>query len=557
MSAPRLKGTALRVLRALTGFGPVLALLRRKMFADHNIHRLLALGPEWRADYEIEPRPIAGAAPRAWHDAGLPAPEPAAWVVSNARLRAAYAAGRTTPSRVATALLAALDEKRLGHVTHSPFAALDREGFARAAAAADARWAAGAPLGPLDGIPVPVKDHYLQKGLPTRCGTAYMNAPATEDAELVQRLRAAGALLPGKTHVVEWGIQPTGYNPHFPMPRNVYAADRAAGGSSTGTAAAVALGLAPVGVGSDGGGSIRIPAYLHGAFGIKPTFERVSRVGDLWGHSTVAHGGPIGRSTADCVDFLVETAATPDPADPTTSYDPFRRNGELSATWRNAVGRGVKGARIGVWRRAFEATPRALGQPGADVLARLERDGAVLVDFDWPQGDLIQSLGVAVIGVETAAQLTDVLAEHAHETSDDLLINCRVLLTVMAAEYVNGLRTRGVLRRRTAAALAGVDVVVGPTAPVQAPYYGLDETGLSIFDDDATRGLTKFMFPANLFGLPAANAPVGMVNGLPAGVQIVGDAFDEASVIAVAAHVERTGAAHLPKPPGYIDLGGA
>ena len=168
------------------------------------------------------------------------------------------------------------------------------------AAESTARWAAGAPLGPLDGIPVGVKDELDQAGYPTTVGTAFMGSgPAAEDASVVARLRAAGAMLIGKLNMHEIGIGVTGINPHHGATRNPYDSDRITGGSSSGSAAAVAAGICPLSVGADGGGSIRIPAGLCGIVGLKATFGRVSEHGAAPLCWSVAHIGPMGASVYD------------------------------------------------------------------------------------------------------------------------------------------------------------------------------------------------------------------------------------------------------------------
>src|SRR5262249_13970901 len=172
------------------------------------------------------------------------------------------------------------------------------------AAASTERWRSGNPRGPLDGVPCAVKEEAAVRGLPRCSGTAYVERSAREeDATFVARLRDAGAIVLGTTHMTEHGMTPLGANAMRTMPRNPHATDCVAGGSSTGSGVAVATGLVPFAIGCDGGGSIRTPAALNGVFGIKPTWGRVSREGDS-ASGSVAHVGPLASSTVDLARVL-------------------------------------------------------------------------------------------------------------------------------------------------------------------------------------------------------------------------------------------------------------
>ena len=209
------------------------------------------------------------------------------------------------------------------------------------------------PLG--NGVPFLIKDEFDVGGLPTTLGVRCQPQPAAErDATIVARLRAAGGVFVCKTALTEWGMSPIGNNVNFPMPHNAHDAAKAPGGSSSGSAVGVALGVAPLALGGDGGGSIRIPASLNGVFGIKATFGRVSRAGDGF-KGTVAHAGPLAASTADLATFLDLAASSPDPADDElTAWAPPPPEG---GSYGALLGAGVRrGLRIGIdeadWRDA-------------------------------------------------------------------------------------------------------------------------------------------------------------------------------------------------------------
>ena len=547
MRSPRLRGPYLRAALRLLDTAPGLALARRHTFAAYGMDALERVDLRTLEHIDHEPRPVSAGLPKQWAAADLPPPTPSR--TSCADLTAAYRAGETTPLEVLGAIRAHVEAERFGDVTWSPFITLDWERAQTAARESTARYAEGRPIGPLDGVPVPVKDEVHFAGLPTYGGTRWRSAPEEQDGFAARRLRAAGAVLFGKTHTTEWGMSPVGINPHWDMPRNAWDPDRAAGGSSSGTAAAVALGLGPVGLGSDGGGSIRIPSSLQGLYGLKPTFSRVGRGGDVFGVGSVAVIGPIGVSTRCLVDFMSAFDEAPDPEDYATAYAPA---GAAWPAWDRALGRGVKGARIGVPRALWErADPRIVEACEAAVVALCER-GAKRVDIEVPFADLAHAIGVLSIGPETAAGLASAEPDHGDDAGGELQLQLKLIGAVTSQEYLRAQRVRAALRRRAAEALKRVDVIALPTTATPAPVYLRSENRVHVADDDAVRDMCAFAFLANLTGLPAGTAPIGTVDGLPVGMQFVGDAWDEASVIALLAECERAGIARCDAPDAAL-----
>jgi aspartyl-tRNA(Asn)/glutamyl-tRNA(Gln) amidotransferase subunit A len=403
----------------------------------------------------------------------------------------------------------------------------------------------------LDGVPFLVKDEFDVEGLPTRLGSACTpDVPAKCDSTVVARLRRAGAVLLGKTVLTELGMSPIGHNTLYAMPHNPHHTSHAAGGSSTGSAVGVALGLSPLAAGGDGGGSIRIPSALNGIFGIKPTFGRVSRAGDLFCGS-VAHAGPLACSTDDLAIFLDAVASEPDPEDVLTNWAPPPPAGGFGAL----LGAGVRGVRIGVpddeWRDASETVARA----GQDALRALAREGAVLVPLALPLARHATRIGYLVIAPESLATNRKDWVERREVFCDDLRLTFAVVSGFTALEQLDAQRLRSGLRRELADALRTVDVIALPTTAETAPRYTEQDARTSFADPTAIDGLCRFAFLANLTGVPAATAPIGMDGaGLPIGLQIVGDAWDEAMVLAVLAHLERTEIASVRRPRDAIDL---
>lgn len=544
MADLRLSGWQLSTLRAAAENPVTRRVLWRVVSQDFGLEDLEAAPAAHRGKVENVPCPIAGRPPHHWEDQDLGAPE------SGERLQDAYRAGSLTPTEATERLFARLRSGDFGESTYSPFLALDEQGAMDAAAASTERWKKGEPLSALDGVPVPVKDEFHMHGLPTRGGTSWRNHPVYEDAFIVDRMRAAGVVLPGKVHATENGLNPLGYNPHFDYPRNVYSRNHGAAGSSTGSAVAVGLGLAPVAISTDGGGSIRIPAAINGLFGLKPTLQRLSGTGDIWTGS-VGHTGPIGASSVDLVDLLEVTAAF-DPLDPMTGFcTDWNR---VLPTWRHALGRGLRGAKVGVLAPAMDHAEAPIISAIQGAIKAMEEEGAQVRTIEFPMFDLVNAVGALVIAGEGTANATDDLEAHRDAFGEELRLIYGLLNSVSAQEHLRALRVRTALRHELARLFTEIDLLVLPTTGRQAAPYPLSENRVQVADTAYSASMTLFNFLGNLTGVPAASVPVGMANGLPIGMQIMGDAFDEASVIAAVAHLERIGVTRMPKPPAYRTL---
>jgi aspartyl-tRNA(Asn)/glutamyl-tRNA(Gln) amidotransferase subunit A len=323
----------------------------------------------------------------------------------------------------------------------------------------------------------------------------------------------------------------------------VPAADRLAGGSSTGSAVAVGSGLSPVAMGSDGGGSIRIPACLNGLFGIKPTFGRISRHGDGFG-GTVDHLGPIGASTHDLAIFL-EVTSGEDEKDELTHRTPSVAPGALVS----ALGRGVRGLSIGVLGTEIDAADPEVRGACRDALDALRKEGAQLVDVTLALAEHAPGIGYLTIGLETQTSLLDARRRHWDLMGPDLQLLCRLLGAMRSEDYLDAQCLRARLRASTAELLRDVDVLALPTTASVAPTVTDHDLKTGFADTPALHAACRFAFLGNLTGLPCGTAPVGSGDaGLPVGLQIVGDAFDEASVLAVLAHLERIGVASVRAP---------
>ncbi len=542
--APRMSGGLLRSVVKATGAEPVRRALAAFMRKDLGIEAALALPASTRGEMPLSAR-VLRARDRHEHDsAELGEPDAPTAIPSAATWQARYAAQEATPVEVVERAIAEAHRLAAARPTMGCLTVIDEAGAMRDAEASAKRWADGAPLGPLDGVVVPIKEEVDIEGHGYRLGTAYVeSSPDASDATSVARLRAAGAIILGQTVMTEMGMSPLGVNALRKMPRNAQAIDRLAGGSSTGSGVAVASGLCPVALGTDGGGSVRIPACFNGLFGLKPTFGRISRRGDGFG-GTMDHLGPIGASARDLAIFI-EAVSGADPEDEITHGSPSVEPGSLVA----ALGRGVEGLRIGV-------LPGEMADADADVqgaceaaLRALESEGATLVDVDLPLAEHAPALGYLTIGLETYATLLDARRNHWDEMGLDLQLLMRLLSTFDSGEYLDAQCLRSTLRVQAADALREADVLVMPTTAAVAPEVTALDLESGFADTPAMHAAVRYAFVGNLTGLPCATAPVGSGEaGLPVGLQVVGDAFDEASVLAVLGHLERLGVASVRAP---------
>ena len=404
---------------------------------------------------------------------------------------------------------------------------------ARAAARrAEREIAAGTYRGPLHGVPIAVKDLLAMAGTPTTAGSKILAGWVTDfDATAVERLVSAGAVIVGKTRLSEFAYSPGSNNPHYGPTRNPHDLERDTGGSSSGSAAAVADGLVYGALGTDTGGSIRIPAALCGIVGLKPTYGRISLHGVVPLAWSLDHLGPMTRSVADAA-LMLAALAGPDPRDPRT-----RRAPPPVPSWLDGIGGGVKGLRIGVLRNdgsgGVTGTPAALDAWHAG-LAVLERAGAELVEIAVPELADLWILNSAILAAEAAAYHEPML--RARPTDFGPFVFQRLLTSYAygPGAFVRAQQARAALRHRCAALFEHIDLLSTPAQPDAAPSLG-------------TPAWTRLTGPFNILGWPAISVPVGTTaDGLPLGLQLIGRPWDEATVLRAAWAIE-TGLAHAPR----------
>ncbi len=417
------------------------------------------------------------------------------------------------------ALLGQARERARDHADLNPIAFVDWGRAQDEAEALDRRAQADpGACGPLHGLPISIKDLFNVAGMPTRGGTR-ANLPdlGAPEATLVQRLRAAGALVFAKTNMHELALGATGENLWTGDVKNPFDPARQAGGSSSGAAVAVASGIGVAGVGSDTGGSVRIPAAFCGLTGFKPTYEAIPLTGGLYLSFTCDHAGPIAPRVDDCA-LLFEVMSG-------------RRteHGQVSRHPRLAVPRDWLAPRMaGPVAAVFERQLDALARAGAQI----ETVSLQTFALAWAHY-------TPLVRAEAAWVHRDALAAEDPGFSELVLPPLRAGMTIGAGAYLDALAARRAVQAELAAVLAQVDAIVCPTSPVLPPLRGQTDVavagGASMSTREAVLGQTlAFSFA----GVPALAMPMGMAEGLPTSLQVVGAADADARLLALGRWIE-------------------
>jgi aspartyl-tRNA(Asn)/glutamyl-tRNA(Gln) amidotransferase subunit A len=435
--------------------------------------------------------------------------------------------------------IAAIDQTLRAFITVCADAALE------SARAAEAELIAGRAVGPLHGVPWAPKDLYSTKGVRTTGGSKILtDSVPSADATVVARLAGAGAILLGKLNMHEFAYGPEGLNAHYGDTRNPWGMDahRIAGGSSSGSGAAVAAGLVPGSLGSDTGGSIRIPASLCGITGLKPTYGRASRAGVLPLAWSMDHVGPMTRSARDCALMLTVIAGY-DPADPTTSVLPVPDYGV-------ALTGDLKGLRVGLLRAHFTDIAAPDVRAAVEAAARqLARAGAVVDEVNLTQVAHVGTASAAIVASEALAYHAAWMRSRPQDYQSDVRERLRMGAFVNGAHYVRAQQVRALVTREVDEALARRDVLLAPASPITAPVLGERETTLGDGPSEVRSALLRCARPFNFSGHPACAAPGGFTaGGLPIGLQIVGRPFDEATVLRVVDAYQRITDWHTRRP---------
>ncbi len=402
---------------------------------------------------------------------------------------------------------------------------------------ADAERAQGILRGALQGIPLAVKDLFDLRGVPTTAASKILRESiAAADSAVVTNLYAHGAVLLGKNNLHEFAYGVTNENPHFGAARNPWRLDRITGGSSGGGAAAVAARLCLGAIGSDTGGSIRIPAALCGVTGLKPTYGRVSLRGAIplsWSND---HAGPLAQTAEDCA-LILQAIAGYDELDPSSANVPAS---DFSARLQEPL----RGLRFVAPRGYFEANvdDEILRAVRAAERA-LEDLGATRVEKELPDGTAMFEANRVTLRVEAAAYHRVWMETRQNEYGADVYARLASFETIRADEYAQARRRQAELTRALDLFFDDIDFFITPTTRIPAPRIGSDAVALASH-------LTAFTAPFDVTGVPALSLPCGFTrDDLPIGLQIVGRAWNEARVLQVAHQYQQVAAWHSQMPP--------
>jgi aspartyl-tRNA(Asn)/glutamyl-tRNA(Gln) amidotransferase subunit A len=429
---------------------------------------------------------------------------------------------------------------RLDPTLHA-FITVTAETAMRGARQADSELASGRDRGPLHGIPIAVKDLFLTRGVRTTSGSRlFENYVPDRDAAVVERLEAAGAVPLGKLNMHELAYGVTSDNPYFGRVRNPWDIERSPGGSSGGAGAAVAANLVYAAMGSDTGGSIRVPAAFCGTVGLKPTYGRVSRYGVMPLAWSLDHMGPLTRSVRDAAVTLNAIAGY-DRRDPACSRHPV-------IDYVPDEGCSVRGIRIGFAAAFFERLHGDVELCIRGAMARAASLGAEVKPVALPDLAALNAVGRVILMAEASAVMEPYRGRR-ESFSPDVLALLDQGKVISAIDYINAQRLRGALRREFRKVWREVDCLLIPTTPHTAPRIGETTVRFDGRDEDARLAATRLVRGINLLGLPALSMPCGLSSsGLPMGLQIVGPAFEEALLLRVAAALEDDGMGIPPCP---------
>jgi aspartyl-tRNA(Asn)/glutamyl-tRNA(Gln) amidotransferase subunit A len=426
---------------------------------------------------------------------------------------------------------ACLDRAAAWQASRNCFIRIDTDSAMETARERERELKRGYRRGPLHGIPLAHKDMFHRKGTASTGGSKILaDYGATTTATVLQRLDEAGAIDIGVLNMSEFAAGPTGHNIHFGHCRNAFDAAHVAGGSSSGSAVAVAARAVFGSLGSDTGGSIRLPAAYNGVVGLKPTYGRVSRHGAMPRSWSLDHVGPLARSARDCA-LLLQIIAGYDPNDTTTSARPV-------PDYVGCLGsEQLSGLKIGIADHAVALEPEIAEALDSSVRV-LEQIGAKTIRVILPDLTPIFRLGETIIKAEAAALHRQWLETRPQDYSNSVRFRIEAGLYLPATDYIDALRLRDIVTRKFLAdTMDGIDLLHLPATPCLPPTIADSdmeragsETLLGFFS-----GMTQFTRPINFLGLPAINVPCGFSShGLPLAYQLVGHPFEEATLLRAA-----------------------
>lgn len=423
------------------------------------------------------------------------------------------------------------------------YMSIEADAALAAADAADAALAAGRSRGALHGVPLAHKDMFYDEGHVATCGSLIRkNWVATTTATSLQRLKNAGTVRLGSLQMVEFAYGPTGHNAHFGAVRNPWHVDHITGGSSSGSGSAVAARLTFAALGSDTGGSIRMPAHFCGVTGLKTTVGLISRAGAMPLSHSLDTIGPLARTVEDCA-LVTGLMAGVDPLDPTTST-------RAVPDYVAATKASAKGMTVGIPKAFYvddlDGETAAILQ---DTIATLTHIGIKVVEVDLPNQLQLAGASQLVLATEASAMHKRWMIERPQDYGAQVMMRLQNGLAVTGVAYLEALRWRGPALAAHLAAIAGVDAILAPVSPTAAPTIADTDIGDGPGAEALIQRVTRFARPLNYLGLPALSIPAGFTKaGLPVGMQLSGRPFDEATLLTIGAAFERATDYHARCP---------
>jgi aspartyl-tRNA(Asn)/glutamyl-tRNA(Gln) amidotransferase subunit A len=441
-------------------------------------------------------------------------------------------AGKRVSAREATQ--SCLDRTAQWNPRLNAFMAIEADEALKAADAADAALANGHSSGALHGVPLAHKDMYYEAGKISTCGSKIRrDFVATTTSTALQRIKDAGTIRLGTLQMAEFAYGPTGHNAHYGAVHNPWHVDHITGGSSSGSGSAVAARLTFAALGSDTGGSVRMPSHFCGVTGLKTTVGRVSRAGAMPLSQSLDTVGPLARSAEDCA-LLMGLMAGADPEDLTAVNLPV-------PDYMAATQGSLKGMRIGVPTAFYvDDLDPEVARVLDETVATFQREGAEIVKVELPDQRQLSSASQIVLAVEAAAFHKRWMIERLEDYSDQVRMRLENGLAIPAITYLEAMRWRGPALSAHSAAVAGVDAVIAPVSPIPAPTIAESDVGGGPGSEAVIQRVTRFTRPVNYLGVPSLALPSGFTkSGLPVGMQLIGRSFDEATLLRIGAAFQR------------------
>jgi aspartyl-tRNA(Asn)/glutamyl-tRNA(Gln) amidotransferase subunit A len=443
--------------------------------------------------------------------------------------------GETSPSEIVRLLLEQIrrtDDKLQAYIT------VCEESSLKLAEAAELQLKAGHDLGVLHGIPVSIKDLYETEGIRTTCGSRLMqDYVPKKDSTVVARLKSKGAIVLGKLNMHEFALGAVS-----PPTKNPWDLGRIPGGSSGGSAAALAMGSAIATTGSDTGGSIRIPASFCGVVGLKPTYGRVSRAGMFPESWSLDHAGPLTKRLEDAA-LLLRIMAGRDELDPTSSDLPV-------PDYVQELETNIAGLRVGVpTNHFFEHCDCEIAKAVNAAIEVLEGLGCTKVEFEFPSISEIMAAYTTIDLCEASAYHEREIEQRAADFQPDVRLLLEQGLLIPASYYIQAQRVRAMLFAKVMSLFDHLDVIVTPSEPIVAPQVSQTIVRINDYEESVDSAAVRYLAPFNLTGLPALSIPCGFSSkGLPIGMQIVGRAYDESTILRLGHEYENATDWHMRLP---------